>query len=126
MVTIFTWCSPKCDTQLRGRLRRIPSRGTGPTDLLVIFADVTHIEHGWREPATLGFSAVSPTPCGWSDSTSEGSNLPDPLAGRPTLADRMGEITSVLDAVGSEQVAVFGIWEGAHMAIRYAVDHPNG
>ena len=38
--------------------------GTGPTDLLVIFADLTHIEHGWPSPATLGSSAASPTPFG--------------------------------------------------------------
>ena len=99
--------------------------GSGPTDLLVIFADLTHIEHGWREPAEARFLGRLADAFRLIRFDKRGFGLSDPLTGRPTLADRMGEITAVLDAVGSEKAAVFGIWEGAHMAIRYAVEHPE-
>ena len=97
--------------------------GDGPTDLLVIFADVTHIEHGWREPGSARFLGRLADAMRVVQFDKRGFGLSDPLTGRPTLADRMGEITAVLDAVGSERVALFGLWEGAHMAIRYAIEH---
>jgi pimeloyl-ACP methyl ester carboxylesterase/DNA-binding CsgD family transcriptional regulator len=37
----------------------------------------------------------------------------------------MGEISSVLDTVDTERVAILGLWEGAHMAIRYAFEYPQ-
>ena len=99
--------------------------GDGPTDLLVIFADLTHIEHQWREPGNARFLGRLADAMRVIRFDKRGFGLSDPLTGHPTLGERMGEITAVLDAAGSERVALFGIWEGGHMAIRYASEHPE-
>ena len=99
--------------------------GDGPTDLLVIFADLTHIEYEWREPSYARFLGRLTDGARVIRFDKRGFGLSDPLAGRTTLAERMSEITAVLDAVGAEQVALFGIWEGGHMAMRYAFEHPE-
>jgi pimeloyl-ACP methyl ester carboxylesterase/DNA-binding CsgD family transcriptional regulator len=99
--------------------------GEGPADLVVIFADLTHLEHAWRDPSNARFLGRLADTARVIRFDKRGFGLSDPLTGRPTLSDRMGEITAVLDAVGTERVALFGIWEGGHMAMRYAFEHPE-
>jgi pimeloyl-ACP methyl ester carboxylesterase/DNA-binding CsgD family transcriptional regulator len=99
--------------------------GRGAVDLLAIFADLTHLEHAWRDPSAARFAGRLGD---WSRLISfdkRGFGLSDPMTGRPTLAQRMIEIDTVLDEVGSEQAALFGVWEGGHMAMLYAAEHPE-
>ena len=99
--------------------------GDGPVDLLVLFADVTHLEHAWRDPSTARFAGRLSD---WSrliGFDKRGFGLSDPMVGRPSLAERMVEIEAVLDEVGSERTALFGVWEGGHMAMMYAAEHPE-
>jgi pimeloyl-ACP methyl ester carboxylesterase/DNA-binding CsgD family transcriptional regulator len=99
--------------------------GGGSTDLLMIFADLTHLEHTWREPSEARFLNRLADSVRVIRFDKRGFGLSDPLTGRPTLSQRMSEISAVLDAVGSERTALFGIWEGGHMAMQYAVEHPE-
>src|SRR6476660_109401 len=99
--------------------------GRGAVDLLAIFADLTHLEHAWRDPSAARFAGRLGD---WSRLISfdkRGFGLSDPMIGRPTLAQRMIEIDTVLDEVGSKQAALFGVWEGGHMAMLYAAEHPE-
>ena len=99
--------------------------GEGPPDLLIMFAYLTHLEHGWREPGSARFLGRLADIARVTRFDVRGFGLSDPLPDRPTLSERMGEITAVLDAVGTERVALLGLWEGGHMAMRYAYEHPE-
>lgn len=99
--------------------------GRGSVDLLVIFADLTHLEHAWRDPSAARFAGRLGD---WSRLIAfdkRGFGLSDPLSGSPTLAERMAEIDAVLNEVRSEKAALFGVWEGGHMAMLYAAEHPE-
>ena len=99
--------------------------GDGPPDLLVMFAYLTHIEHAWREPNSARFLGRLADMARVIRFDIRGFGLSDPLRGQPSLPERMGEITAVLDAVDTRRVALLGLWEGAHMAIRYAFEYPE-
>jgi pimeloyl-ACP methyl ester carboxylesterase/DNA-binding CsgD family transcriptional regulator len=99
--------------------------GEGPVDVLLIFADLTHIEFAWREPGVARFLSRL---ADWSRliyCDKRGFGLSDPLTGRPTIQDRMREIEAVLEAAGSERATLFGIWEGGQMAMSFAAAHPE-
>jgi pimeloyl-ACP methyl ester carboxylesterase/DNA-binding CsgD family transcriptional regulator len=99
--------------------------GEGPPDLLVMFAYLTHIEHAWREPNSARFLGRLADMARVIRFDIRGFGLSDPLRGQPSLSERMGEITAVLDDVDAERVALLGLWEGAHLAIRYAFEFPE-
>ena len=54
-----------------------------------------------------------------------GTGLSDPTAGPSTLEERMEDLVAVLDAVGSERAALFGVSEGAPMSALFAASHPE-
>jgi pimeloyl-ACP methyl ester carboxylesterase len=54
-----------------------------------------------------------------------GFGLSDRISPGATIDDRIDEITAVLDATGSEQAALFGIWEGGQIAMSFAAKHPD-
>src|SRR5262245_47429025 len=78
--------------------------GEGPPDLLAIFADLTHLEHSWRDPGSARLQGRLADISRFIRFDKRGFGLSDPLTGRPTLSDRMGEVTAVLDAVGVDRV----------------------
>jgi pimeloyl-ACP methyl ester carboxylesterase/DNA-binding CsgD family transcriptional regulator len=99
--------------------------GDAPVDLVLIFADLTHLEFAWRDPALARFVGRL---ADWSRIISwdkRGFGLSDRIRAGATIDDRIEEVTTVLDAVECEQAAFFGVWEGGHMAIAYAAAHPE-
>ncbi len=99
--------------------------GDGPTDLVLIFADLTHLELGWREPGLARFLGRL---ADWSRlicCDKRGFGLSDRITSSATIDDRVDEISAVLDDVGSERAALFGIWEGGQMAMAFAASHPE-
>ena len=54
-----------------------------------------------------------------------GSGLSDPVAGAPTLEERMDDIRIVMDAVGSQRAALWGFSEGSPMAALFAATYPE-
>jgi pimeloyl-ACP methyl ester carboxylesterase/DNA-binding CsgD family transcriptional regulator len=99
--------------------------GDRPTDLLVLFAYLTHLEHAWSDPNSARFLGRLADIARVTRFDVRGFGLSDPLNGKPDLSERMGEITAVLDAVGIERVALAGLWEGGHMAMQYAFENPE-
>jgi pimeloyl-ACP methyl ester carboxylesterase len=101
--------------------------GDGPVDLVWITGIGSNIEVVWEEPSwaallrRLGeFSRVimfDRRGCGVSD---RGSGLVT-----PTLEERMEDVVAVLDAVGSEEAALFGFSEGGNLAALFAATHPE-
>lgn len=51
--------------------------------------------------------------------------LSDPVAGAPTLEERMDDVRAVMDAAGSERAALLGMSEGATMCMLFAATYPE-
>jgi pimeloyl-ACP methyl ester carboxylesterase/DNA-binding CsgD family transcriptional regulator len=99
--------------------------GDGSTDLMLVFADLTHLELAWRDPPLARFLGRL---VDWSRLIScdkRGFGLSDRISSGATIEDRVDELTTVLDAVDSERAAFFAIWEGGQMAIAFAAKYPE-
>jgi pimeloyl-ACP methyl ester carboxylesterase/class 3 adenylate cyclase len=99
--------------------------GSGPLDLVVVPGFVSHLEVAFRQPAIgkamrrlSAFARVILF-------DKPGTGLSDPTPGPSTLEERMEDLTAVLDAVGSERAALFGVSEGAPMCALFAASHPS-
>lgn len=54
-----------------------------------------------------------------------GTGLSDRLSQIPTLEQRMDDVRAVMDAVGSERAALFGVSEGGPMSFLFAATYPE-
>ena len=54
-----------------------------------------------------------------------GTGLSDRGVSVPTLEERMDDVRAVMDAVGSERAAVFGVSEGGAMSMLFAATYPE-
>jgi pimeloyl-ACP methyl ester carboxylesterase/DNA-binding CsgD family transcriptional regulator len=98
--------------------------GEGPVDLVLVMGWVSHLAYVWELPALASFLdrlasfsrliLFDKRGCGMSDRTHT----------LPTMEQRMDDVRAVLDAVGSERAALFGISEGGVMAALFAATYP--
>jgi class 3 adenylate cyclase/pimeloyl-ACP methyl ester carboxylesterase len=58
------------------------------------------------------------------DERGSGMSDPVPLSDLPTLEQRVDDVLAVLDAVGAERVTLFGMADGAPLAMLMAATHP--
>jgi class 3 adenylate cyclase len=99
--------------------------GEGPQDLVFVTGFVSHLEVLWEAPQTRRFFerlASFSRLIIW-DKREQG--LSDRIGHPPTLEHGMDDLAAVLDAVGSERTALFGISEGGPMAVLYAASFPK-
>ncbi len=54
-----------------------------------------------------------------------GSGLSDPMVGAPSLEEQIDDILAVMDAAGTERVALLGSLEGGPLAMTFAATHPD-
>jgi class 3 adenylate cyclase len=99
--------------------------GDGPIDLVYIPPQLQQVEHLWAEPRVAAFFERIARFSRLILLDRRGTGLSDPIASATTLEDQMEDVTAVLDAVGSEQAALFAQAEGAAMAMLYAATHPE-
>jgi len=98
--------------------------GEGPVDLVYVPPTLQQVEHLWAEPRVAAFFERLARFSRLILFDRRGTGLSDPIAGS-TLEDQMEDLTAVMDAVGSEQAALFAQSEGATMAALYAATHPE-
>jgi len=55
----------------------------------------------------------------------QGTGLSDRASKLPGMDERMDDVRAVMDAVGVEQAAIFGISEGGSLATLFAASHPD-
>lgn len=99
--------------------------GEGPMDLVFIPGYVSNVEFYW-ESATgtrlferlASFARVVL----WDK---RGTGLSDPVDRVPTLDERTDDLVAVMDAVGVERAAFFGVSEGGPMGLLFAAAHPE-
>jgi pimeloyl-ACP methyl ester carboxylesterase len=99
--------------------------GEGDVDLVIVPGFISHIENYWDEPnyarwlRRLGsFSRVIMF-------DKQGTGLSDRSSKLPCMDERMDDVRAVMDAVGVEQAAIFGISEGGSLATLFAASHPD-
>jgi class 3 adenylate cyclase len=99
--------------------------GEGPFDLVLVPGFVSNVEHYWEMPVVAvmfqrlaSFSRLIL----WDK---RGTGLSDPVAGVPSLDERMDDLRAVLDTVGSDRAALFGVSEGGPMSLLFAATYPQ-
>lgn len=99
--------------------------GDGPVDLVFVGPMVTHLELFWTMPEFKAFFDQLGTFCRVALFDKAGVGLSDPVPQVRTLDDRVAEIDAVMDAVGFERAALFGMSEGGAQAIYFAAKRPE-
>jgi class 3 adenylate cyclase len=101
--------------------------GDGPFDLVEVGGFVSHLEFAWEGPeyAHLLRRLASFARVICFDKRGTGMSDPVPVHALPTLEQRMDDFRAVMDAVGSEQAAIFGESEGGQMAALFAATYPE-
>src|SRR5580658_2769822 len=99
--------------------------GNGPIDLVFVPGFISHVDHVWEEPRWAGFlerlASFSRLIC----FDKRGTGVSDRVSAIPTLEERMDDVRAVMDAVGSERAALFGISEGGPMSLLFAATYPE-
>src|SRR5437870_10694297 len=86
--------------------------GDGPLDLILVLGWVSHLAYVWELPALAAFLKRLASFTRLILFDKRGSGMSDRVHPMPTLEQRMDDVRAVLDAVGSNRAALFGISEG--------------
>jgi pimeloyl-ACP methyl ester carboxylesterase len=98
--------------------------GSGKLDLVWVPGFVSHLEYQWEYPASAGFIERLASFSRLIRFDKRGTGLSDRVAA-PTLEQRMDDVRAVMDAVGSDRAALFGISEGGPMSCLFAATYPE-
>lgn len=101
--------------------------GSGPFDLLWIPGFVSNVELAWEEPLLARFLSRLASFSRLIMFDKRGTGLSDrvPVDQLPTLEERVDDLVSVLDAVGSERAALFSFSEGGNLGVLFAATYPQ-
>jgi class 3 adenylate cyclase len=99
--------------------------GEGPLDLVFVPGFVSHVELAWEEPAVARLLRRLASFSRLVVFDKRGQGLSDRLGRPPTLEESMDDLAAVLDAVGSERAALFGVSEGGPMSMLFAATSPR-
>jgi class 3 adenylate cyclase/pimeloyl-ACP methyl ester carboxylesterase len=98
--------------------------GDGPPDLVATDV-ISHIELDWETPSRARYLTRLASICRLIRVNQRGTGMSDRDTGVPTLETRMDDIRSVLDAVGSEKTALFGLGDASPLSILFAATYPE-
>jgi pimeloyl-ACP methyl ester carboxylesterase/DNA-binding CsgD family transcriptional regulator len=99
--------------------------GNGSIDLVFVMGWVSSIDWYWAEPRVARFLRRLASFSRLILFDKRGTGLSDRVAELPTIEQRMDDVRAVMDAVGSERAALFGISEGAAMGAVFAATYPE-
>ena len=99
--------------------------GNGPFDLVFVPGFVSNIELIWEIPEWAQFFDRLAAFSRLILFDKRGTGLSDRVAGIATLEERMDDVRAVMDAVGSERAALFGVSEGGPMSLLFAATYPQ-
>lgn len=86
---------------------------------------VSHIENYWDEPRFARWLQRLGTFSRVIMFDKRGTGLSDRVGELPTMDQRMDDVGAVMDAVGIDRAAIFGISEGGSLATLFAASHPE-
>jgi len=99
--------------------------GDGPLDLVHIPGFVSHLSHAWEEPSLARFYHRLGSFSRLILLDKRGTGLSDRVSEVATLEQRVDDVRAVMDAVGSERAAFFGVSEGGPMSLLFAATYPE-
>src|ERR1700752_5053598 len=99
--------------------------GDGPVELVFVGPVVFHVELFWAMPEFKPFFEQLATFCRVVMFDKAGNGLSDPVPKVRLLEERAAEIEAVMDAVGFEKPALFGLSEGGPQSIVFAAKRPE-
>ena len=99
--------------------------GEGPLDLVCVPGFVSHVEATWQSPASAKYFRRLASFSRLILFDKRGTGLSDRTSQIFTLEQRMDDVRAVMDAVGSERAALFGVSEGGPMSILFAATYPE-
>ncbi|MEP7019193.1 MAG: alpha/beta fold hydrolase [Pseudonocardiales bacterium] len=99
--------------------------GDGPFDLVFVPGFISHLDLQWADPRVARFLDKLASFSRLILFDKRGTGLSDPVAGPPSLDERMEDVHAVMDAVGSESAALFGLSEGGPMSVLFAATYPE-
>ncbi len=99
--------------------------GDGPIDLVLVNGLAAHLDLLWADPDSTAFLRRLASFSRLILFDKPGTGLSDPVAGAPSLEQRMGDVEAVLDAAGSRRAAIIGYSEGGVASAMFAATHPQ-
>jgi class 3 adenylate cyclase len=99
--------------------------GEGSFDLLFVPGFVSNIEAIWQSPDQSAFFRRLASFCRLVLFDKRGTGMSDRGSQIFTLEQRMHDVQAILDKVGSERAALFGVSEGGPMSLLYAATYPE-
>lgn len=99
--------------------------GGGPVDLVLVPGWVSNLDFAWTHPAVARFYDRLGRFSRLIRLDKRGTGLSDRDVGVPHLADRMADLTAVMDAAGSRKAVLFGTSEGGNLCLLFAATHPE-
>jgi len=99
--------------------------GEGPVDLVMAPGFVSHIDNYWTEPRFARWLERLGQGCRVVLFDKRGTGLSDRVPELPGMDERMDDVRAVMDAVGIDKAAIFGISEGGSLAAFFAACHPE-
>ena len=99
--------------------------GEGPIDLVFVPGFVSHVEASWQSPGSAKCFRRLASFSRLILFDKRGTGLSDRTSHIFTLEQRMDDVRAVMDAVGSERAALFGVSEGGPMSILFAATYPE-
>jgi pimeloyl-ACP methyl ester carboxylesterase len=98
--------------------------GDANLDLVLLPGAFSHVEHQWEEPSFARFLHRLASFSRLIVLDVRGTGLSDRAVDLPTLEEQIDDILAVLEEVGSERAALFGLSQGGGLASLFAATHP--
>jgi len=99
--------------------------GQGPRDLVFVPGIVSHVEFFHELPGYTDLLEGFGTFARVIVFDKRGNGLSDRVAGCPSLEERMDDIRAVMETVGSQRAALFGVSEGGPLSLLFAATYPE-
>ena len=99
--------------------------GDGALDLVLVPGFFSHLEIHWENVELARFLDRLGSFARLIRFDKRGTGLSDRDVGLPDFETRMDDVRAVMDAVGSEQAALFGYSEGGPMCVLFAATYPE-
>jgi pimeloyl-ACP methyl ester carboxylesterase len=99
--------------------------GDGPFDVVWVPGAFSHVELNWTVPNRAAFNRRLASFCRLIMFDKRGTGMSDRAQGLANLETRMDDVRAVMDAVGCERAALFGVSEGGPMCTLFAATYPE-
>jgi len=99
--------------------------GEGPFDVVFVPGFVSNVEATWQAPERAAFFLRLASFCRLILFDKRGTGMSDRTSQLFSLEQRMHDVRSIMDEVGAERAALFGISEGGPMSLLFSATYPE-